>query len=134
MTANQSSILVKNPNTKKAVAVLKKYAQMEAELKKLESEAKVATETIKEAMIEQGVEKVTFDPELSGIKGYITLAERIGYKLTEDTELDDIDEKYTKKALDTTKVKAEVTLTGQLPEGLEETRTQYITKKVEVVS
>lgn len=133
MTSNQSSMLVKNPNTKKAVAVLKKYAELEIQLKEAEKEAKVATETIKEAMIAQDVEKVTFDPEISGIEGYITLAERVGYKLEEGVSIDEIDEKYSKRALDTTKVKAQATLTGQLPSGVEETRTQYITKKIKVV-
>ena len=130
MTQNQSSLLVKNPNTKKAVAVLKRYAEMEAQLKKLAKEADEATATIKEAMIEQGVEKVTFDPELTGIKGYITLAERVGYKAD---DLEQVDEKYLKPTLDTAKVKAEVVLTGNLPAGISESRTQYITKKVELV-
>lgn len=131
MTANQSAQLVKNPQTKKALAVLERYARAEAELKALEKESKAATELIKEAMIAGGVDKITLDSDT--LQGYITLAERVGYKLEEGVTPEEIDEKYTKRVLDATKVKAEATLTGALPGGVEETRTQYITKKIKVV-
>jgi hypothetical protein len=130
MTANQSTSLVKNPNTKKAVAALRKYAKLELQLKAAEKEAKEATETIKQAMIEQNVEKITFDPELTGIKGYITLATRKSYKVT---DLDELDDQFKKLTADTDKIKAQHTLTGELPAGVTENETQYITKKVEVV-
>lgn len=133
MTANQSSMLVKNPATKKAVAVLRKYAALEAKLKEAEKEAKVATETIKEAMIAQGVEKLTFDPEATGVEGYITLAERTNYKLAEGVSIEELPEQYSKRTLDTDKVKAQATLTGELPAGVVESKTQYITKKIKLV-
>lgn len=129
MTTNQSNSIVKNPNTKKAVAVLKRYAQAEATLKALEKEAKAATDEIKEAMIAQGVEKITFDPELTGISGYITLAERVSYKADDIME---VEAKYLKSVLDTDKVKAEATLSGKLPDGVTEAKTQYITKKIKL--
>lgn len=128
MTANQSTQLVRNPQTKKAIEVLERYARAEAELKALEQESKEATELIKEAMIAGGVEKVVLDSEK--LTGYITLAERISYK-AEDIE--QVADEFTKPTLDTAKVKAQATLTGQLPAGVEETRTQYITKKIKVV-
>lgn len=131
MTTNQSNAIVKNPNTKKAVAVLKKYAELETQLKAAEKEAKAATETIKQAMIDQGVERIEFDPELTGVEGYITLAERIGYKAE---DLDEVADDFKKSALDTDKVKAQATLTGELPAGVVETRTQYVTKKIKVVA
>jgi hypothetical protein len=128
MTQNQSTILVKNPNTKKAMAVLTKFAELEATYKALEKEAKEATELIKEAMIAGGVNKVTID--MPGWEGYITLAERTTYS-AEDIEA--VDEKYLKPTLDTAKVKAEATLTGTLPSGVAESKTQYITKKIKAV-
>ncbi len=130
MTANQSTQLVKNPNTKKAVAALRKYAKLEMQLKAAEKEAKAATETIKQAMIDANVPKIEFDPELSGIEGYITLAERTSYKAE---DLSEVAEEFTKPTLDTDKVKAQHTLTGQLPAGVVESKTQYITKKIKVV-
>ena len=128
MTANQSNSLVKNPNTKKALAVLQKFAALETQYKTLEKEAKAATELIKEAMIAQGVQKI--DVDLPGLTGYITLAERTNYKAE---DLSEVAEEYLKPALDTDKVKAQATLTGQLPAGVIESKTQYITKKFKAV-
>lgn len=124
MTANQSNILVKNPNTKKAVAVLQKYAQLEAQLKATKKEADEATELIKEAMVDAGVPKIEID--MPGLSGYITLAERTNYKAENIME---VEAKYLKSVLDTDKVKAQHTLTGNLPDGVSESKTQYITKK-----
>lgn len=130
MTEKQSNALIKNPNTKKAIAILKRYAKAESTLKALEKQAKDANEEIKQAMIDQSVERIEFDPELTGIKGYITLAKRVNYKVTDPEELDD---KFKTLKPDTDKIKAQHTLTGELPEGVETSETQYITKKIEVV-
>ncbi len=128
MTQNQSNLLVQNPNTKKALAVLQKFAAVEATYKAAEKEAKDATELIKQAMIAGGVDRVTIDtPELTG---YITLAERTNYKAE---NLDDVADEFLKSALDTDKVKAQAVLTGQLPAGVVESKTQYITKKFKAV-
>lgn len=131
MTSNQSSMLVKNPQTKKAIVVLERYAKAEAALKALESEVKDATDQIKEAMIAGGVDKITLDSET--LQGYITLAERTNYKLAEGVTIDELPEQYSKRTLDTDKVKAQATLTGQLPAGVVESKTQYITKKIKLV-
>ncbi len=128
MTANQSNVLAKSPNTKKAIAVLQKFAAKEAEYKALEKESKTAAELIKQAMIEQGITKIDID--LPGLTGYITLAERTTYK-TDDIE--GVGLMYTKRVLDTDKVKAEAVLTGQTPLGVTESKTQYITKKFKAV-
>ena len=128
MTQNQSNILAKSPNTKKALAVLERFAKMEVEYKELEKESKEATELIKDAMIANDIERITIDTP--GLEGYITLAERTSYK-AEDLEA--VDAKYLKPTLDTAKVKAEAVLSGQLPDGVEESKTQYITKKIKVV-
>lgn len=128
MTQNQSTQLVKNPNTKKAMAVLAKFAKKELAYKEAEQEAKAATELIKEAMIAGGVDKVTID--IPGFTGYITLAERTNYKAE---DLSEVADEFLKPALDTDKVKAQAVLTGQLPAGVVESKTQYITKKFKAV-
>jgi len=128
MTSKQSSALVNNPNTKKAIAVLERYARAEAGLKKLEAESKEATQLIKEAMIDNGVERLTLDSDT--LEGYITLAERTNYKAE---DIGSVDADYLKMTLDTKKVAAEVTLTGNLPDGVVESKTRYITKKIKVV-
>ena len=124
MTANQSAQLVKNPNTKKAIQVLQNFAKTEATYKAAEKQAKEATELIKEAMIEAGVPKIEIN--LPGLTGYITLAERTNYKAD---DLNEVGDNWLKSVLDTDKVKATRTLTGQLPAGVVESKTQYITKK-----
>lgn len=124
MTANQSTQIVKNPNTKKAIAILQRFAAKEAAYKAAEKEAKEATELIKNAMIEAGVPKIEID--LPNVTGYITLAERTNYKAD---DIEQVPAEYTKLALDTDKVKAQAVLTGQLPVGVVESKTQYITKK-----
>jgi hypothetical protein len=128
MTQNQSNALVKNPNTKKAIATLQKFAEVEANYKAAEKEAKQATELIKNAMIEAGVPKIEID--MPGLSGYITLAERTNYRAEDIME---VEAKYLKSVLDTDKVKAEAVLTGKLPAGVVESKTQYITKKFKEV-
>lgn len=130
MTTNQSAAIIKNPNTKKAVAALKRYAKAEAQLKALAKGAEQATAELKQAMIDANVPRIEFDPELSGIKGYITLATRKNYKVT---DIDELDDQFKSLKADTDKIKAQHTLTGELPAGVETSETQYITKKIELV-
>lgn len=127
MTTNQSSQIVKNPNTKKAMAILAKFAEMDAKYKTMKADAEEATEQIKQAMIEAGVPKIEID--MPGLTGYITLAERTTYKAGDIME---VEAKFLKSVLDTEKVKAEATLTGELPDGVTESKTQFITKKFKV--
>lgn len=108
----------------KSLVAIKKFAKAEAELKDLKKKHDEALDQIKQAMIDNDVQKI------DGDWGYITLAERTSYK-AEDIE--QVDEKYLKPTLDTAKVKAEAVLTGQLPAGVEESKTQYITKKLKDV-
>jgi len=129
MTINQSNTIIKNPNTKKAIAALKKYAKLEVQLKAAEAEAKEANETLKQAMINSGVDKITFDPALTGISGYITLATRKNYKVVDADELSD---EFKTLSPDTAKIKASETLTGVLPAGVEISETQFITKKIKL--
>ena len=125
MTTNQSNQLAKNPNTKKAIAVLEKFAKLEAQYKAMEKESKEAVELIKQAMIDNNITKIEVDTD--NYTGYITLAERVSYKAD---DIEAVDVKYLKPTLDTAKVKAEATLTGSLPDGITESSTQYITKKL----
>lgn len=128
MTETQTNQLMKNPNTKKAIAVLQKFAATEAAYKAAEKEAKANAELIKEAMIEQGIEKLTIDtPNLTG---FITLASKTTYKAE---DLDEVSDDYKKFALDNDKVKAQAVLTGELPAGVAEVKSQYIVKKFTVV-
>jgi hypothetical protein len=105
----------------KSLVALRKFAKAEAQLKTLKEQHDAVVEQIREAMVAAGVQRI------EGEWGYITLAERTTYKAD---DIDSIDEKYLKPALDTTKVKAQHTLTGQLPVGVVETKTQYITKRL----
>jgi hypothetical protein len=129
MTTNQINALIKNPNTKKAIAVLTKFAKLEAEYKALEKESKSASALIKESMIENDITKFEFDPA-TGITGFITLAERTNYSAK---DLEQVSDEFKKSALDADKVKAQRVLTGELPAGVEESKTQYIIKKFKVV-
>ena len=78
MTVNQSNQLAKNPNTKKAIAVLEKFAKLEAQYKAMEKESKEAAELIKQAMIDNNITRIDVDTD--NYTGYITLAERVSYK------------------------------------------------------
>ena len=125
MTTNQSNQLAKNPNTKKAIAVLEKFAKLEAHYKAMEKESKEAAELIKQAMIDNNITKIEVDTD--NYTGYITLAERVSYKAD---DIDLVSATFIKPTLDTTKVKSQMTLTGILPDGVTESKTQYITKKL----
>lgn len=127
MTDKQAIQLAKNPETKKAIAILTKYAALEQQLKISKKEAELANDHIKQAMIDNNIFNI------SGDWGYITLAERTNYKLEDGVSIEEIPEKYSKRVLDTDKVKAEATLTGALPGGVAESKTQYITKKFKEV-
>lgn len=128
MTIKQSNALAKNPNTKKAIVVLLKFAAKEAEFKKLEAEKKEAETLIRDAMIEQGISKIDID--LPTVTGYITLVTKTTYKAE---DLDAVDDKYKKLALDNDKVKAAVVLSDDLPAGVSKNVSQFITKKFKAV-
>lgn len=142
MTTKQSDLLALKPETKKALAVLQKFAAQELEFKKLEVAKKEAEATLLKTMIDNDIVKI------DGEWGYITKAVRKSYS-TEIDFKEVVDEifhflathestatlaledklKFVKLSLDTTKVNAHVTLTGSLPEGVEQSETPYLTKK-----
>lgn len=104
----------------KSLVALKKFAKVEAQLKELKAKHDEVIEQVKQAMIDNGVQK------LSGDWGSITLAERSTFA-TEN--IDEVPLNLTKRVLDMKKVKAEVVLNGHLPSGISETKTKYITKR-----
>lgn len=119
MTDNQSTILVNSPNTKKAVAILQKFSAMEAQYKELETQKKEAEVQILEAMKAHNIRKI------EGEWGYITLATRQTFKA-----IGTLAPRFTKVTMDSTKVKAHYTLTGNLPANVEVSETEYLTKKI----
>lgn len=130
MTANQSNALTKNPNTKKAIAVLTKFVTKEAEFKKLAAEVKDAEALILEAMVANDIKKL--DIELPNLTGYITLVERTTYKAD---DIEKVPAQFTKTvvALDSEKVKASAVLSDDLPKGVSKNVSTFITKKFKAV-
>ena len=108
----------------KSLNALRKFAATEARLKALKEKHDMIVSQVMVAMIENGVTRI------DGDWGYITLAERTNYRAK---DINEVAEKYIKPSLDTAKVKAEVVLTGQLPTGIVESKTKYITKKFKEV-
>ena len=119
MTEKQANSLVASPNTQKAIAVLQKFAELEAQYKEFEEKKKDAEAQILEAMIASNVQKI------NGDWGYITLATRTTY--TEDGK---VAPRFTKQVLDNTKVKAYHVMNGELPAGVGIKETKYLTKKI----
>lgn len=115
MTSKQSNLLALKPETKKALAVLQKFAQQEQAFKALEVAKKEAEATLLQAMVDNDIVK------LEGDWGYITKAIRKSFKGSNSD--------FMKSVLDTAKVSAYVTLNDQLPEGVSQSETTYITKK-----
>lgn len=104
----------------KSLNALRKFAATEKRLKALKEKHDMIVDQVRVAMIENGVTRI------DGDWGYITLAERTTYKAD---DIDRVSPQYTKKTLDTAKVKAQAVLTGEVPAGITESKTQYITKK-----
>ena len=104
----------------KSLVALKKFAKAEARLKELKAQHDEVVAQVKQAMIDNGVEK------LSGDWGSITLAERTTYSAPDMAE---IPKNLSKVVLDTSKVKAQHILTSEVPEGVTESKTQYLTKR-----
>ena len=119
MTENQANQLAKSPSTKKALAVLRKFAEAEANFKELDAQRKDAEAQLINAMEDAGIDKI------SGDWGYITKATRKSFKMTGE-----VAPEFLKSALDSKKVNAHVTLEGELPAGVEQSETVYLTKKI----
>jgi hypothetical protein len=95
-----------------------RYVSLQKDLKELEKDLDKEWKALQKAMEENGVEKISDD------WGSITLATRKNYK-----EAGEVSDKFKKIVLDTTKVSAHATLTGELPEGVEVSESNYLVKK-----
>lgn len=98
--------------------VFLRYISLQKDLKELESELNEQWDTLQTVMEQNGVTKI------DGDWGSITLTNRKNYK-----EIGEVADEFKKTVLDTTKVGAHNTLTGELPAGVEVSETKYLTKK-----
>jgi predicted metal-dependent peptidase len=90
-------------------------------LKETETKLKATWKNVETAMIENNVKSI------KGEWGSITIADRTNYKAS---DLEEVPRKFIKKALDTKKVQAHQDLTGELPKGVTESHTKYLTKRI----
>lgn len=92
-------------------------------LKDLEKDIKATWKHVEKAMIDNDVKSI----KLNDNRGSITIAERTNYKAA---DLDEVPKKFIKKALDTEKVKSYAVMMGELPKGISESHTKYLTKRI----
>jgi hypothetical protein len=92
-------------------------------LKELENSIKGVWKNIEKAMIDNDVKSI----KLAHDHGTITIADRTNYKAA---DLDDVPKKFLKRALDTKKIAAHKDLIGELPKGVIESHTKYLTKRI----
>lgn len=92
--------------------LLTNYAKNYLAVKQLEKEMKAEVAKIKEVMVNNNVK------EIENGEYRLTLSEVKGFK-----QVGDVPEEFTKVVLDTAKVGAHVTLTGNVPDGVERTIT-----------
>jgi len=83
-------------------------------------------DTFKNEMIANDIKSIK-----SPAWGSITVAEKTTYSAT-DKDLTGVPAKFIKKVLDTTKVAAQVKLSGTLPKGVEAKDTKYLTKRIKI--
>jgi hypothetical protein len=96
----------------------------EAQLKQLKADEARIKKTWKD------LEKVMVDSDFKSIKGdwgSITIADRTVYKAE---DLDEVPKKFLKRTLDTSKIKAHAVMIGELPKGVTESHTKYLTKRI----
>lgn len=116
-------ILKLESDVKNAEAELMKIPQFAAFVKMqkdLQAKSDLVWEAIKNEMIEQGIKSI------KGDWGTVTVAERTSFKV----DLNVIDEKFTKKAPDNTKIANHFNLEGEAPAGAEPVKTQYLMKRI----
>lgn len=103
-------------------AVLQQQVAARAKaLKEAQEQIDDTWDQVKEVMINNDVKSI------KGDWGSITIADRTNYRAP---ALDEVPKKFIKKALDTTKVQAHKDLTGELPKGVAESHTKYLTKRI----
>lgn len=109
-------VLADNPQFKQFMEFQANFKTKSAELfKKLEKQ-----------MIDAGVTKV------EGDWGYLTIVNRTDYKLVDETAVPE-EYKETQVVVNMKKVKEDIELTGEIPEGVEEKHSQYLRKGVKTL-
>lgn len=95
-----------------------RYVVLQKDIKELEKDLDAEWKKLQSAMEANDVTKI------DGEWGSITLANRKNYVYNED-----IAPEFLKEVIDTTKVSAHVTLTGEVPKGVAQSETKYLVKK-----
>jgi hypothetical protein len=103
------------------VAENPKFGEFLRQMKAYEKNSKILWSTVEEQMIKHDVKSI------KGDWGSITIAERTNYTAE---DIDAVPVKFIKKALDTTKIRAQSKLSGKLPRGITATSKQYLTKRI----
>lgn len=120
MTTQEAKAMVLSQDHK---ALLTNYAKNYLAVKQIEKDMKAEVAKLKEVMIENNVLNID-NGEFS-----LTLSVVKGVKLVDITK---VPKNMTKVVLDTAKVNAQATLTGQLPDGVEETTTYKLNAPKEI--
>lgn len=96
------------------------YVSLQKELKKVEKELKSEWDKLKEGMVANST------PKVDGEWGSISIVSQKSYKA-----VGEVPKKFMKTVLDTEKVGAHVTLTGELPKGVEQGEIIKLVKRFE---
>lgn len=113
--------------TKEIQAKVDKTIVLQREIESKISELKEAQDQITATW--KTVERVMIDNDIKSVKGdwgSITIAERTTLK----GDIDVVPAKFIKKAFDAKKAQAHKDLTGELPKGVTESTTKYLTKRI----
>jgi len=121
MTTKDAKAMVLSQDHK---ALLTNYAKNYLAVKQIEKDMKAEVAKLKEVMIENNV------LEINNGEYILTLSPVNGVKQIEGGE---VAEEFTKVVLDTAKTNAHVTLTGELPAGVERTVTYKLNAPKEVI-
>lgn len=103
------------------VAENPKFGEFLQQMKAYEKNAKILWSTVEDQMIKHQVKSI------KGDWGSLTIVDTTRYT-TED--IDSVPPKFIKKALDTTKIKAQSKLSGKLPRGIIATNKQHLMKRI----
>ena len=129
-------------NTQKELATNPQFIAFLDTQKKLQEQTDAFWKKIKDLMIASGIKNI------KGDWGWITLGETLSYSVTDinavpeeftfdDLDIDalradieSLDEKYIKKSVDVAAIKEEVSLTDEVPEGVEQKVAYKLMKKI----
>jgi hypothetical protein len=98
--------------------VFLRYVSLQKDLKALEKDLKAEWDKLKEGMVANSI------PKVDGEWGSISIVPQKSYKAVGEAP-----KKFMKTVLDTEKVGAHVTLTGELPKGVEQSKIIKLVKR-----